>query len=60
VIGAFGKEIADKAEKMKNQTSFQSNAEPKPRIAGESITDLSDAVSKQSAASKRRAVAKNS
>ena len=60
VIGAFGKEIADKAEKMKNQTSFQPNAEPKSGVAGEGITDLSNAVSKQSAASKRRAVAKNS
>lgn len=60
VIGEFGKEITDKADKMKNQTSFQPNAEPKPGIAGEGVTDISNAVDKQSAASKRRAVAKNS
>ena len=60
VIGEFGKEITETAEKMKNQTSFQPNDEPKPGIAGEGITDLSNAVNKQSAAKKGRAVAKNS
>ena len=60
VIGEFGKEITDKADKMKNQTSFQPNDEPKPEIAGEGVTDLSNAVDKQSATAKRRSVAKNS
>ena len=60
VIGEFGKEITETAEKMKSQTSFQPNDEPKPGIAGEGVTDISNAVNKQSAASKRRAVAKNS
>ncbi len=60
VIGEFGKEITETAEKMKNQTSFQPNDEPKPGIAGEGVTDLSNAVDKQSATAKRRSVAKNS
>ena len=60
VIGEFGREITDKADKMKNQTSFQPNAESNSRNAGESITDISNAVDKQSATAKRRSVAKNS
>ena len=59
VIGEFGKEITDKAEKMKNQTSFQANAEPKPGKLGEGVTDLSNVVAKQSATKKGRAVAKD-
>ena len=60
VIGEFGKEITETAEKMKSQTSFQPNDEPKPGIAGEGVTDLSNAVDKQSVTAKRRSVAKNS
>jgi hypothetical protein len=60
VIGEFGKEITETAEKMKNQSSFQPEPKPKPGVAGEGVTDLSNAVDKQSAASKRRSVAKNS
>ena len=60
VIGEFGKEITETAEKMKSQTSFQPNAEPKPGNIGEGVTDLSNAVDKQSAVKKGRAMAKNS
>jgi len=59
-IADFGKEITSKAEKMIEVNSFQPNAEPKPGIAGEGVTDLSNAVDKQSATAKRRSVAKNS
>jgi len=60
VIGEFGKEITDKADKMKNQTSFQPEPKPNTGNVGEGVTDISNAVNKQSAAKKGRAVVKNS
>ena len=59
VIGEFGKEITDKAEKMKNQTSFQPEPKPNTGNIGEGVTDLSNVVAKQSATKKGRAVAKD-